>query len=86
VYSVGSNRIWYSSDSAEGKLVEADILTPQLERSDKREMTDFHELYYIDVLFTVRGSHVIRVFEDNVLRHRDILVVDRGNLIIYPEE
>lgn len=42
-------------------------------------------LYYIDVVFTKLGSHVFYVYENNVKKHEEILVVSGGQYVIYPK-
>jgi len=49
-------------------------------------MTYFNDkLYYFDVCFTEPGSHVFNVYENGVKKHREILSVSGGNLILYPK-
>lgn len=44
-----------------------------------------NNLYYLDVVFSCKGSYVFTVFEDGVKMHQDILHVSAGKYIIYPE-
>lgn len=84
MYVIGKNRLWYSPPSNVGNTVELDILSPDLIRSDRVPMIGLDDVYYADVVFTQAGSHFLRVFEDDVQKHREILVVDSDNLVIYP--
>lgn len=84
-YRVGNNRLFYTSTTAHGKTIKLDILTPELKRSNRKVMKLIDDIYYVDVVFQSIGSHFIRVFEDDVLKHNNILVVTHGNLIVYPD-
>ena len=85
MYQIGTNRLFYSSESCFGKTVEIDVLSPDLVRSEKQTMLPVDDVFYADVYFNVKGSYLIRVFENGELKHRDVLIVSSGNLILYPE-
>jgi len=86
VYKLGKHRLFYCSNSDLQTNVAAEIIKPSLEISDLIEMTYFNDkLYYFDVCFTESGSHVFNVYENGVKKHREILSVSGGNLILYPE-
>lgn len=86
-YRVGKNRIFYESNDSQGKDIKIEILNPLLQKSDKLQMNYFeNNIFYIDVWFRNIGSHIIRVFENGVEKHKDILSVSEPGLIIYPKE
>ena len=85
MYNIGTNRLFYTSINAAGKNVSAEILTPQLKKYTF-EMKQFeNNVYYLDVVFSCRGSYLFSVLEDGVETHQDILHVSAGKYVIYPE-
>jgi ABC-type enterochelin transport system substrate-binding protein len=83
VYKTGTNRLFYSSETAVGKTVEIDILTPNLKQSNKKLMNNIGDIFYVDVCFSEQGSHFMRVFENNIHKHSEILVVSGSSGLIF---
>lgn len=86
MYKIGKHRLFYCSNANFQVNITAEIIKPNLETGDLIEMTYFDDkLYYMDVYFTDIGSHVFNVYENGVRKHREILLISGGNLILYPE-
>lgn len=78
--------MFYCAASDSETTITAEIIKPSLKTSDLIEMTYFGDkLYYLDVVFSEVGSHVFNVYENGVKKHREILLVSNGSLILYPE-
>ena len=85
MYNLGNNRLFYTSLTAEGTTVLAEILNPKLEKHSF-EMIQFEgNVYYLDIIFCYHGPYLFSVFEDGIEKHKDILHVSLGKHVIYPE-
>ena len=86
MYKLGKHRLFYCSNSNSQVNVNAEVIKPSLETSDLIDMIYFGDkLYYMDVCFDEIGSHVFNVYENGIKKHREILLVSGGDLILYPE-
>lgn len=66
-------------------MVETEIINPSLIKSDRFLMAYLEgDIHYIDVTFRTRGSYIFRVYEDGILKHKDILTVSGGQHLFYP--
>ena len=85
MYSIGKQRLFYISKNTDNKLVEAEVINPSLSKRSKFLMTYFEDdVYYVDITFKSRGSYIFKVYENKVLKHRDILTVSSGQHLFYP--
>jgi len=85
MYELGNHRLFYQAK--EKISVTVIIRTPDLGVTGPFDMIFVDDkLYYFDIVFRQLGSHVFDIYENGVKRHRDILVVSGGNLVIYPKE
>lgn len=81
--------MFYQSNVETLQTVTTEIITPCLTKLGPWPLTFVEKgLYYIDVWFATIGSHVFYVYENNILKHKDILVVGTSGSphIIYPNE
>jgi len=86
VYSIGKQRLFYISKVSGNNIVETEIINPGLNKSPRFPMVYFEDnIYYFDIHFKTRGSYVFRIYENNVLVHKDILKVSSGKYVVYPE-
>ena len=86
MYKRGKNRLFYQSKEETKQTIVVEIITPSLNTIGPLNMEFFNKgLYYIDVWFSDLGSHVFYVYENNVQKYRDILVVSSGKYVIYPD-
>lgn len=87
MYSIGVNRLFYQSKEETQQAVAAVVVSPNLEEEGPFNMVyRSNGLYYLDFCFSMSGSHVFYVYENEVKRHNEILVVSNSNLIIYPRD
>lgn len=87
MYAVGKNRLFYESKSETHKDVEIEILNPDLRSSQRLSMEHVNQFtYYIDIWFRQYGPYLVKVYEDGIERHKDILNVTRPGIILYPDE
>ena len=85
-YSRGKNRLFYQSKLEDEQVVEAEVLNPKLELSNKISMVFLGSgLYYLDIWFRSRGSYFIKVYENTIIKHKDILQVGSEGMVIYPD-
>jgi len=86
VYRRGKARLFYHSKNNTINDIKIKIITPLLEERGPWPMINYGDgLYYIDIWFTLLGSHVFFVYENGEQVHKNILVVDGGQHIIYPD-
>ena len=87
MYSIGKQRLFYTSKTTGETAVEVDIINPSLNKSGKFLMNYLgDDIYYIDVTFRSHGSYVFSVYENGNLKLRDILIVSRGQHLFYPSQ
>ncbi len=87
MYTRGHNRIFFQSNVLTGEPVEAEFINPKLEQSNRFEMTYLSNgLYYVDVWFRWVGSHVMRVYKDNVKVGHGMLPVTGSGILVYPNQ
>lgn len=87
MYSIGKQRLFYISKTVGNKVVEAEVINPSLSKRDKFLMTYFEDdVYYVDITFKSHGSYVFKVYENEILKHKDILTVSRGQHLFYPSQ
>jgi len=87
VYSIGKQRLFYTSKTLGPKAVDIEVINPSLVKSSKFVMTHLEDdIYYVDIVFRARGSYVFKVYEDGDMKLRDILVVSRGQHLYYPSQ
>jgi len=87
VYTIGKQRLFYISAISENKTVETEITGPSLKTYGRYNMTYINGgKFYIDITFMSQGSYIFEVFENGVFTHRDILKVDKGKYIVYPQD
>lgn len=69
-----------------GDAVEIDFRNPDLQMTSRLPMNYVGEgLYYIDIWFKSFGSYVVRTFKNETKLSHNIIQVDSGGNVIYPE-
>lgn len=87
MYRRGQNRIFFQSNTLTGETVEVEFVNPKLEQSSRFEMTYLSDgLYYIDIWFRWVGSHVMRVYSNDVKVGHGMLQVGGSGILVYPNQ